>query len=206
MAAAQCWSEDVTHVKGREAPARWLILERWLHDAVVVVTWHWSHCEEIPHVQGQRRSSSKTVGVLKSRVESNPIPARDAQRAHTNLVCTSTQRPQRLRQKNGRVELICKVEVELQMYKTNLRLPRGDGVWTNWEIGIDIYGGGELVAKLCQTLCDPRDCNPPSASVHGIFQARILEWVAISFTREFSPPRDCTWISCIAGRFFTMET
>ena len=55
----------------------------------------WSGCEEIIHVQGQRRSPSKTVGGANSHLESNPIPARDAQRAHTNLVCTRTQRPHR---------------------------------------------------------------------------------------------------------------
>ena len=43
------------------------------------------------------------------------------------------------------------------------------------------------------------DCSPPGSSVHGIFQARILEWVIISFSRRSSPPRDQTWISCLAG-------
>ena len=43
-----------------------------------------------------------------------------------------------------------------------------------------------LVPKSHVTLCNPMDCNPPGSSVHGIFQARILEWVAISYTREFS--------------------
>ena len=49
------------------------------------------------------------------------------------------------------------------------------------------------------------DCNPPSSSVHEIFQARILEWVVISFSRGFFWPRDqtCISVSCIAGRFFT---
>ena len=42
-----------------------------------------------------------------------------------------------------------------------------------------------LVAQSCPTLCDPMDCSPPGSSVHGIFQARILEWVAISFSRGF---------------------
>ena len=51
--------------------------------------------EEITHVQGQRRSPRKTVGVAKSHLESNPKPTRDAQRAQTNLVCTRTQRPHR---------------------------------------------------------------------------------------------------------------
>ena len=55
--------------------------------------------------------------------------------------------------------------------------------------------------------CKPMDCSPPGSSVHGIFQARILEWVAISFSRESSWPKDQTHVSCvscIAGRFFTL--
>ena len=51
-----------------------------------------------------------------------------------------------------------------------------------------------LAAQSCPTLCDPMDCSPPSSSVPGILQARILEWVAISFSRE---PRDQTRVSCI---------
>ena len=39
-------------------------------------------------------------------------------------------------------------------------------------------------ARLCPTLCDPMDCSPPDSSVHGIFQARVLDWVVIPFTRE----------------------
>ena len=46
--------------------------------------------------------------------------------------------------------------------------------------------------------------TPPGSSVHGILQARILEWFAIPFSSRFSWPRDWTWVSCIAGRFFTI--
>ena len=53
-----------------------------------------------------------------------------------------------------------------------------------------------LVTKSHLTLCDPLDCSPPGFSVHGIFQARILKWVAIFFSRESSWPRDQTHISC----------
>ena len=49
------------------------------------------------------------------------------------------------------------------------------------------------------------DCSPPGSSVHGISQARILEWVAISFSRGSSQPRDRTHVFCLAGRFFTIE-
>ena len=61
-----------------------------------------------------------------------------------------------------------------------------------------------LVAQLCPTLCDPMDCSLPGSSVHGIFQARILEWVAIPFSRRSSQPRNQTQVSCVAGRFFTV--
>ena len=59
--------------------------------------------------------------------------------------------------------------------------------------------------QLCPTLWDPMDCRPPGSSVHGISQARILEWVAISSSRGSSRPRDQTHVSCLAGRFFTTE-
>jgi len=53
------------------------------------------------------------------------------------------------------------------------------------------------VAQSCPTLCDSMDYNPPGSSVHGIFQARILGWVAISFSRGSSQLRDQTWVCCI---------
>ena len=61
-----------------------------------------------------------------------------------------------------------------------------------------------LVAQSCLTLCDPMDCSPPGSSVFGILQARMLEWVAIPFFRGSSRPKDWTWVSYIAGRFFTI--
>ena len=60
------------------------------------------------------------------------------------------------------------------------------------------------VAQSCPTLCDPMDCSLPGFSVHGIFQARILKWVAISFSRRSSQPRDWTRVSLIVGRRFTV--
>ena len=55
-----------------------------------------------------------------------------------------------------------------------------------------------IVTQLCPILCGPMDCI-----VHGILQARILEWVAFPFSRGSSQPRDRTQVSRIAGRFFT---
>ena len=54
------------------------------------------------------------------------------------------------------------------------------------------------VAQSCLTLCNPMDCSPPGSSVHGILPARILEWVAISFSRGSFWPRDWTLISCVS--------
>ena len=62
-----------------------------------------------------------------------------------------------------------------------------------------------LVTKSHLTLCDHTDCSLPDSSVHEISQARILEWVALSFSRGSSQPRDRTRISWLAGRFFTTE-
>ena len=59
-------------------------------------------------------------------------------------------------------------------------------------------------AQLCPILCDPMDCSLPGSSVHGIFQARILEWVAVSFSRRSSRPRDGTQVSRTVGRRFTV--
>ena len=59
-----------------------------------------------------------------------------------------------------------------------------------------------LVAQSCLTLCNSMVCILTGSSVHGILQARILEWVAIPFSRGSSQPRDWTQVSCIAGRFF----
>ena len=61
-----------------------------------------------------------------------------------------------------------------------------------------------LVAQSCLTVCNPMDCSPPGSSVHGILQTRILEWVAIPFSRGCSWLRSRTLFSCIVGRFFTI--
>ena len=65
-----------------------------------------------------------------------------------------------------------------------------------------------VCAQVCPTLRDPMDCSPPGSPVHADFQARILEWVANSYSRGSSWPRDWNCVSCIsstAGRFFTTE-
>ena len=62
------------------------------------------------------------------------------------------------------------------------------------------------VAKSCPTLCNPMVCSLPGSSVHGIFQAKILEWAAISSSRGSSWSRDWTCIFCIVGGFFTLWT
>ena len=62
-----------------------------------------------------------------------------------------------------------------------------------------LSGGGGLLTNLYPTPCDPIDCSPPGFSVHVIFHARILEWVAISFYQGSSRPRDWIHVSCIAG-------
>ena len=61
-----------------------------------------------------------------------------------------------------------------------------------------------LITQSCLILCDPMDCSLPGSSVRWISQARVLEWVAISFSRVSSQPRDWTQVCCTAGRLLTM--
>ena len=77
------------------------------------------------------------------------------------------------------------------------QLPQG------YETNLESESESEVV-QSCRTLCDPMDCSLPGSSVHGILQARILEWVTISFSRGSSQPRDRTQVSCIGGRYFNL--
>ena len=82
-----------------------------------------------------------------------------------------------------------------------------------WQIQLMIFvcvmGTGVLiyclVAQSCLILCNPMGCSPPGSTVHGVSQARIPEWVTITFSRGSSQPRDRTPISCLVGGFFTSE-
>ena len=71
--------------------------------------------------------------------------------------------------------------------------------WDQYAIKKSQLGFCRKITKSCPTLCDPMDCSPPGSSVHGIFQARILEWGAISSSRGSSRHRDWIRISCIGS-------
>ena len=72
-----------------------------------------------------------------------------------------------------------------------------------WSLEFSVTSSTSL-AQSCPTLCNPVDYSPPGFFVHGILQAKILEWVAISFSRGSSRPRDRTQVSHIAGRCFNL--
>ena len=86
--------------------------------------------------------------------------------------------------------------------------------WGKWQIvfwGAPKSADGDCSMKLKKslllptlTLCDRMDYSPPGCSAHGILQARILEWVAITFSRGSSRPRDQTQVSRIGGRHFNL--
>ena len=73
-----------------------------------------------------------------------------------------------------------------------------------WQLGmrrvVPTTAWNICVSQSCLALCNPMDCSSPGSSVHGSLQTRILEWVAIPFSRGISQPRDRTWVSCIASR------
>ena len=104
--------------------------------------------------------------------------------------------------KKGRMEEGAKEEMQWKRKKPS------SGLWTpslllllyhtRWWSKVNI-----LAAQLYLTLCDPMSCSPPGSSVHGILQARILEWLSIPFSKGSSWPRDQTQVSCIAGDWNT---
>ena len=77
-------------------------------------------------------------------------------------------------------------------------------LFSHLSIYIYIYLYVREVAQSCPTLCDPMDCSLPGSSVHGIFQAIVLEWIAISFSNGSSQPRDRTRVSRIVDRRFNV--
>ena len=74
--------------------------------------------------------------------------------------------------------------------------PKRRSIWTSAGRLLQCYKR-HVYACLVGSLCDPVGCSPPGSSVHGIFQARILEWAAISISRGSSRPRDGTRVSCV---------
>ena len=80
-------------------------------------------------------------------------------------------------------------------YKQKLLL---DSLLHHHTILIPKWMGREKATRLSWPFCNPMDCSPTVSSGHGIFQARILEWGAISYSRGFSQPKDQTWVSCFS--------
>ena len=84
--------------------------------------------------------------------------------------------------------------------------------WDEEGDGREVQKGGNICMLLLLLLshfsrgrlCDPMDCGLPGSSGQEILQARILEWIAIPFSRASFQPRDRIWVFCFAGRFFTI--
>ena len=96
----------------------------------------------------------------------------------------------------------------VSLIKHPLTRPRAEHIYTNYFISSSqqpYRAVCMLVTQLCPTVCDPMDYSLPGSSVYGILQARILEWIAILFSRGSSRPRDWTQVSFIASRFFTIR-
>ena len=75
--------------------------------------------------------------------------------------------------------------------------------WAFFYYSIFLLADRCIVTQLCPILCNALDSSQPGSFILGIFQARILKWIAISFYREYCRPRDWIQVSCTAGRFFT---
>ena len=107
----------------------------------------------------------------------------------------------------------CKTEILYPLNTSSFPQPLAPTIILSVSMNLTTLGTSHrcICAKSlqsCPILCNPKDYSPPGSSVHGTLQAIILEWVAISFSKGSSRPRDQTYVSCgscIAGRFFTYE-
>ena len=106
--------------------------------------------------------------------------------------------------KAGETQRKRKREKEQGKYKTDKTVLFSHSSVRSTDLGITSFSHISEVARLYPTLCDPVDCSLPRSSIRGILQARILEWVAISFSRGSSQPRDCIQVSHIVGRCFNL--
>ena len=93
----------------------------------------------------------------------------------------------------------CQIHTEIEESRKTTRPLRHDLNQIPYDYTVE-----SEVAQLYLTLWDPMDCSLSGSSVHGIFQARLLEWIAISFSKGSSRPKDRTRVSCITGRCFTI--
>ena len=149
-----------------------------------------SHCRDSGHCKQwewhfQAPSLDTTLGVSASSCRSYEV-CQWAPVLYLNLFCAS-------------IGMMCPKVIASALYAIL--------AYESFHRSILLLDGGESeseseVAQSCPTLCDPMDCNLPGSSVHGMFQARILEWV--SFSRRSSRPRDWTHVSHIVGRRFTI--
>ena len=89
---------------------------------------------------------------------------------------------------------------ELKLLKKSYLLTHSSSP-TIWRLNVKV-----LVVQSCLTLCNAMDYSPPGSLVRGIFQARILDWGAVPFSRGSSQPRNWTWVSSIAGGIFIVWT
>ena len=98
------------------------------------------------------------------------------------------------------LHLLCLLHWQAGLFTTSTRTGKRKICWPQKATNVS----EREVAQSCLTLCDPMDCSLPGSSVHGIFQAIVLEWIAISFSKGSSQPRDQTQVSRIVDRRFTV--
>ena len=145
------------------------------------------------------RSSCTTTG------EWPPLPAsRESSQAASKS--QSSQKINKLKKIN--VAVSCQKKVMVLMHSVNTCLWCAFIIWRDVILLLSsprsFFSMCVLVTQSCPTLHNSTDCSPSGSSVHRIFQARMLEWVSIPFSRGSSQPRDRIQVSCIAGGFFTV--
>ena len=168
--------------------------------------WSWS-------TEGSRAKANRVLPRERTGHSKHPLPTTQEKTLHMDITRWSTPKSdwyilcsQRWRSSiqlvKTRLGADCGSDHELLIAKLRLKLKKVRK--TTRTLSYKKESESE-VDQLCLTLCDPMDCSPPCSSIHGIFRAGVLEWVAVSFSRGSFWPRDWIQVSHIAGRRFTVE-
>ena len=153
-----------------------------------------------PQSQNLHRTGKYTLGGHKQNI----VCTRAQEKGAVTPQETDPDLPRSLQQRCGSVAACCWVEGS-ECSSSFMRSFEGVHHYLHYlHHSLKVKESESEVAQWFPTIYDPMDCSLPGSSVHGIFQARILDWVAISFSRGSSRPRDWTCVSCIIGRRFTI--
>ena len=168
----------------------------------IIKEWVFTQRKPLEYKTQHHPTTSSTlcrISHLNNKQNKNTNPIKSRQDYHLTQPCPSEEKQTNNNNKNS-------AQISPYMKLTQTTGPNLEGQKPKGRKNSTLKPGevNQWSCSVCPTLCHPMDCSLPGSFIHGIFQTRVLEWVAISFSRGSSQPRDQTQVSCISGRCFTI--